>query len=170
MRPSICHKVVNAVMCASKNMHLNFRPNIDLISSTRRFVNELMDSMISNPDASSRVALTIHELLENTLKYSTDGEARLDVSVQRQDGRAVVEVSASNRATPEQLQELQQRIDELREVADPMGLYVSMMVDSARRDGSGLGLVRIRVEGEMDVTYAIDGDRITIKCSTPVEG
>lgn len=160
---------MNAVMCASKNMHLNFRPNVDLISSTRRFVNELMDSMISNPDASSRVALTIHELLENTLKYSTDGEARLDVSVQRLEGRAVVEVSASNRATPEQLHELQQRIDELREVADPMGLYVSMMVDSARRDGSGLGLVRIRVEGEMEVTYAIDGDRITIKCSTPVE-
>jgi hypothetical protein len=115
------------------------------------------------------VALTIHELLENTLKYSTDGEARLDVSVQRVDGRSVVEVSASNRATPEQLLELQQRIDELREVADPMGLYVSMMVDSARRDGSGLGLIRIRVEGEMELAYAIEGDRITIKCSTPVE-
>jgi hypothetical protein len=43
------------------------------------------------------------------------------------------------------------------------------MVDSARRDGSGLGLIRIRVEGEMELAYAIEGDRITIKCSTPVE-
>ncbi|MGC4091053.1 MAG: hypothetical protein QM756_24895 [Polyangiaceae bacterium] len=128
-------------------MQLNFRPNVDLISSTRRFVNELLDSMLADPDASSRVALTIHELLENTLKYSTDGEARLDVSLQQNEGSYVVEVRASNRATPEQLQELKQRIDELREVSDPMGLYVSMMVDSARRDGSGLGLVRIRVEG-----------------------
>jgi hypothetical protein len=160
-----------ALMSASRNMHLNFRPNVDLISSTRRFVNELMDSMLADPDASSRVALTIHELLENTLKYSTDGEARLDVSVQRSEGAAVVEVRASNRCTPQQLQELQQRIDALREVADPMGLYVSMMVDSARQDGdgSGLGLVRIRVEGEMELAYAIEGDRITIKCSTPVE-
>lgn len=157
-------------MSASQKLQLNFKPSIDLISSTRRFVNELMNSMLANPDASSRVALTIHELLENTLKYSTDGEAHLDLCVQRHEGSALVEVSASNRATPEQLLELRQRIDELREVADPMGLYVSMMIESARRDGgSGLGLVRIRVEGEMDVTYAIEGDRITIKCSTPVE-
>ncbi len=150
-------------------MLLTFRPNVELISSTRRYVNELLDSVLTNPDAASRVALTIHELLENTLKYSMDGEARLDVTVQRADGSARVEVRASNRATPSQLAELQQRIDALREVADPMGLYVSMMVDSARRDGSGLGLVRIRVEGEMDLAYAIDGDQITITCSTPVE-
>jgi hypothetical protein len=157
------------VMSAPRKMHLDFRPNVDLISSTRRFVDELMNSMLADPDASSRVALTIHELLENTLKYSTDGEARVDVSLQRNEGRTAVEVRVSNRCTPEQLEELQRRIDELREAADPMGLYVSMMVDCAQRDGSGLGLVRIRVEGEMELAYAIDGDRITIKCSTPVE-
>ncbi len=154
-----------------KKMLLNFKPNIDLISSTRRFVNELLDTMLANPDVSSRVALTIHELLENTLKYSMDGEARLDVSVDKKDNRRIVEIRASNRATPEQLQELRQRIDALRDLADPMGTYVTMMVESARQDtdGSGLGLVRIRVEGEMELAYTIDGDQITIQCSTPVE-
>lgn len=152
-----------------KNMYLTFRPNVDLISSTRRFVNELFDSMLTDPDASSRVALTIHELLENTLKYSIDGEARLDVSVQQEHGRRVVEIRSTNRATPEQLHELQRRIDALQDLADPMGLYVTMMVDSARRDSSGLGLIRIRVEGEMELAYETHGDSITIKCSTPVE-
>jgi len=153
-----------------KKMLLNFKPSIDLISSTRRFVNELLDSMLANPDVSSRVALTIHELLENTLKYSMDGEARLDLSVDKKDGRRVVEIKASNRANPDQLAELQGRIDSLRDLADPMSHYVTMMVESARDpDGSGLGLVRIRVEGEMELNYTIEGDQITIQCSTPVE-
>jgi hypothetical protein len=150
-------------------MFLTFRPNVELITSTRRFVNELLDSMLTDPDASSRVALTIHELLENTLKYSMDGEAQLGVALEHDNGQRKVEVRSSNRATPEQLAELQRRIDALKDVADPMALYVSMMVESTRRDGSGLGLVRIRVEGEMQLTYVIEGDQVTIKCSTPVE-
>jgi two-component sensor histidine kinase len=150
-------------------MFLTFRPNVDLITSTRRFVNELLDSMLTDPDASSRVALTIHELLENTLKYSMDGEAQLGVALEQDNGQRKVEVRSSNRATPEQMAELQRRIDALKDVADPMGLYVSMMVESTRRNGSGLGLVRIRVEGEMQLTYVIEGDQVTIKCSTPVE-
>lgn len=154
-----------------KKMLLNFRPSIDLISSTRRFVNELLDSMLANPDVSSRVALTIHELLENTLKYSLDGEARLDLSVDKRDGRQVISIRASNRATPDQLLELRGRIDALRDLTDPMSTYVTMMVESARgdTDGSGLGLVRIRVEGEMELNYTVEGDQITIQCSTPVE-
>ena len=153
----------------ARKMFLTFRPNVDLITSTRRFVNELLDSMLTDPDASSRVALTIHELLENTLKYSMDGEVQLGVAVEHDNGQRTVEVRSSNRASPEQMEELRLRIDALRDVADPMGLYVSMMVESARRNGSGLGLVRIRVEGEMELTYVIDGDQVTIKCSTSVE-
>jgi len=150
-------------------MFLIFRPSVDLISSTRRFVNELLDSMLTDPDASSRVALTIHELLENTLKYSTDGHVQLGVAVEGDSGQRRVEVRSSNRATPEQMAELRRRIDALKNVADPMGLYVSMMVESTRRNGSGLGLVRIRVEGEMQLTYVIEGDQVTIKCSTAVD-
>ena len=125
--------------------------------------------MLSDPDASSRVALAIHELLENTLKYSTDGEASLDVALDQADGSRTVEIRSSNRASPAQLGELCSRIDALRDLDDPMALYVSMMAESARRNGSGLGLVRIRVEAEMQLEYAIDGDQVTIKCSSPVE-
>jgi hypothetical protein len=150
-------------------MALTFKPSVELISSTRRYVHELLNSMLSDPDASSRIALTIHELLENTLKYSTDGEARLDVAVDEDDGQRVVEIRSSNRASPAQLVELQSRIDALQDLADPMALYVSMMLESSRRNGSGLGLVRIRVEGEMQLECAIEGDEVTIKCSSPVE-
>ncbi len=148
---------------------LTFRPSVGLITSTRRFVNELLDSMLTDPDAASRVALTIHELLENTLKYSSDGEARLDVDVDLGGGHRVVHVRSTNRTTPDRLDELKRRIDDLRELSDPMALYVSMLAESAQRAGSGLGLARIRVEGEMELAYDIEGDSVTIKCSTPVQ-
>lgn len=151
-------------------MYVAFRPNVELITSTRRFVSELFDSVLIDPDAVSRVALTIHELLENTLKYSTDGLVCLEVTVSDVGDKKVVKICASNRANPAQLGELKQRIDALRDAHDPMGFYVSMMIDSVgREDGSGLGLARIRVEGEMDLAYSIDGDIITITAATPVE-
>lgn len=154
-----------------KRVALTFRPSVELISSTRRYVHELLNSMLSDPDASSRVALTIHELLENTLKYSVDGHAQLDVAVDmdEDEGKQVVEIRSSNRASPAQLDEVRSRIDALQDLSDPMALYVSMMVESTRRNGSGLGLVRIRVEGEMQLACDIDGDQVTIKCKSPVE-
>lgn len=151
-------------------MYVAFRPNVELITSTRRFVAELFDSVLTDPDMVSRVALTIHELLENTLKYSMDGMVCLRVTVSEVEGKRVVTICASNRARPEQVTELQRRIDALQDAQDPMDFYVSMMLDSAGRDdGSGLGLARIRVEGEMDLAYAVEGDVITITAATPVQ-
>jgi hypothetical protein len=42
---------------------LSFRPSVGLISSTRRFAGDFLGSLLQDPDATSRVALTIHELL-----------------------------------------------------------------------------------------------------------
>jgi hypothetical protein len=133
-------------------------------------VSELLESLVVDPDATSRVALTIHELLENTLKYSSDGEAQLDIALDQALGVRTLEVSMSNRATPERLVELCRRIDALADLTDPMGVYVNMMLESAQRDGSGLGLVRVRVEGEMQLTYSVDGDSITIRAITALQG
>lgn len=151
-------------------MCITFRPSVDSISSTRRFASELFGSVLSDADATSRVALTIHELLENTFKYSKDGVVRLDVGVDGVEESKVVQIRASNRAYPEHLQEIGRRIDELKELGDPMGVYVKMLIEAAAREhGSGLGLARIRVEAEMQLAYAIEGDEITITATAPVE-
>lgn len=151
-------------------MRLSFSPSIALISSTRRFAGDLLDSMLRDPDATSRVALTIHELLENTLKYSSDGQAKLCLVVSNEaQGRRTVEVRATNRASPEQAAELFRRIDALGRAADLMGFYVGMMRDSVNRAGSGLGLARIRVEGEMELSYTHEGDEVTVTASTAAQ-
>jgi two-component sensor histidine kinase len=146
------------------------RPNVQVISSARRFAGDLLGTVLKDPDATSRVALAVHELLENTLKYSTDGLAELALLVvEEQDGKRSVEVRAKNRTTPEQAAELGRRIDQLGQATDLMGLYVTMMRESARREGSGLGLARIRVEGEMQLRLERDGDAVTVSATTPTE-
>jgi len=151
-------------------IHLSFRPTTTLITSTRRFAGDLLGAVLRNPDSTSRIALVIHELLENTLKYSTDGQALLQVSVGSDEGgRRHVEVTAKNRATPEQAKDLGRRIDALSRADDPMALYVDLMRESAQRSGSGLGLARIRAEGEMDLSCALEGDAVIVSARTAAE-
>jgi hypothetical protein len=152
------------------SIKLHFRPTATLITSTRRFAGDLLGSVLRDPDSSSRIALVIHELLENTLKYSTDGQALLHVTVGSEEGgRRRVEVTARNRATPEQARDLGRRIHALSETNDPMALYVDLMRESAQRPGSGLGLARIRAEGEMDLSCALEGDAVIVSARTAAE-
>lgn len=159
-------------------MCITFRPSIESIESTRRYAAELFQSLRCDDDTTSRAALTIHELLENIVKYSADGYVTLDVGiaaaeeaggvVSAQD--SVIRIRASNRARPEQLSELRRRLDALQELDDPMAVYVRMLIHAAPTEhGSGLGLARIRVEGEMALTYSVEGDRITITAVTPLQ-
>jgi hypothetical protein len=151
-------------------IRLSFRPTTMLISSTRRFAGDLLGTVFRDPDSTSRIALVIHELLENTLKYSTDGQAMLHVTVgDEEGGRRHVEVTARNRATPEQAMDLGRRISALAEAPDPMALYVGLMRESAQRSGSGLGLARIRVEGEMQLSCALEGDAVIVSARTAAE-
>jgi hypothetical protein len=85
------------------------------------------------------------------------------------DGRRRVDVTARNRATPEQARDLVRRIHALAQAEDPMAFYVGLMRDSAQRSGSGLGLARVRVEGEMQLSCALEGDAVIVSASTAAE-
>jgi hypothetical protein len=114
--------------------------------------------------------MTTHELLENVFKYSIDGFADVNIALRGADRDQVVQISASNRATAEALVEVSRRLDELHDAPDPIKLYYQIIARSAKlAHGSGLGLARICAEGEMDLSYVIQGDRITIIAETPVE-
>jgi hypothetical protein len=151
-------------------MRLAFRPGIELISCTRRFVSDLLNAVLTDPDASSRVAMTIHELLENVFKYSLDGRADVDIALGDRAEQKVVQIRATNRASEDRLLDLRHRIDALRGADDPVKFYYRTIAETAMRlKGSGLGLARIRAEGKMDLSYVITGDQITILAETPVE-
>ena len=148
---------------------LSFEKKPELVSIVRRFVSDFYDRTLADPDATSRVALATHELLENAVKYSRDGRAKVRIEVSGVGDKVRVRIRTRNRANPEDAQHIQRTIDEMTSM-DANVYYLSLMRKNASRtDGSGLGLARIHAEAEMamSVTCGKNGT-ITVSAETEV--
>ncbi|MDP9150611.1 MAG: hypothetical protein M3O36_11815, partial [Myxococcota bacterium] len=151
-------------------IRLEFSPDIELIARAREFVSDFYESVISDPDAVSRVALATQELLENVLKYSSDGKMSFETELVRTitDGSRIW-IRAHNRTTVARATELRRIVTELEEAPNPLLHYHHLMRRSALRDGvSGLGLARIRVEAEMNVHCDVRGEEVTVTAESRV--
>lgn len=152
-------------------LELHFSPSVELISLVRRFVFDFYRQLLRDEDAVSRVALATHELLENAVRYSTNGEASvvIDVSTESGSGERVLTIRMENHADESHRVALSGLFDELRNVSDPFEHYRKVMMRNAKRtDGSGLGLARIQAEAEMDLDCEIEDDRVRILARTAV--
>jgi hypothetical protein len=146
------------------NFELNLEPNPRMVSIVRRFVEETFEKLVGDPEAIFRVSMTAHELLENGAKYAVGRRATLRVVLEElEGGGASAHIALTNETTPEHVERLKVRIAEITRAEDPFGLYQALMRRSSKlRDESGLGLARIRAEGEMNLGLEVDGTRVTI--------
>jgi hypothetical protein len=157
-----------SVPSACAAIRFDYRPRVRLIASTRALVTDLCDQLLDDADATARVAMAAHELMENVAKYSSGGEGSVEVELSKRNGQSYVQVSTKNRASAEQRETLRQLIGELSRAVDPIAYYDSVIVKSLRSKGSGLGLARIRAEGKMDVQLSIEGDEVTVSAQASV--
>ncbi len=105
-------------------------------------------------------------MLENAIKYSSGGNVALTVEVSPVAGGHQVSVRMANPAPPAHRERLAALIDQLKRAPDPLAFYVSLMRESAaRKQGSGLGLGRIRFESEMQLAHAGQGDWVEVTAS-----
>ncbi|WP_272421080.1 hypothetical protein [Polyangium jinanense] len=148
---------------------LTFRPNVELISVVRRFLTDFYERMIEDHDTVSRIALATHELLENAVKYGSDGVTFLSITFEPGDTSSTVSIRLANRANAEHIAALATIFEEMSRHDDPFDHYQIAMARSAKRKvGSGLGIVRVRAEGEMTMSHTIEDDRVTILAQTTV--
>ena len=105
------------------------------------------------------------------MKYSVDGATDLSIGVESGEGGAQeVVIRLSNRASAGDIQELEALFAEMERYPDPYAHYQAAMERGARRHaGSGLGIVRVRAEGEMSMSNTIEGDRVRIEARTRVQ-
>jgi anti-sigma regulatory factor (Ser/Thr protein kinase) len=147
---------------------LSFEKKPELVSIVRRFVSDFYERTLADPDATSRVALATHELLENAVKYARDGRANLRIEVSGQGERVRVRIRTKNRGNPEDAEQIQRTIDEMTSM-DASVYYLSLMRRNAScRAGSGLGLARIHAEAEMAMSVSC-GKNGTITVSAETE-
>jgi anti-sigma regulatory factor (Ser/Thr protein kinase) len=146
------------------NFELSLEPNPRMVSIVRRFVEETFEKLVGDPEAIFRVSMTAHELLENGAKYAVGKRAVLRVVLEEQEGGgAAVHIAITNDTTPEHVERLRVRVAEIARAEDPFALYQTLMRRSSKlRDESGLGLARIRAEGEMNLGLEVAGNTVTL--------
>src|SRR3954466_1978692 len=54
-------------------LDLSFTPCLEQVSTVRRFLEDYYQPLLNDPDLLCRMAIAIHELLENASKYSARG-------------------------------------------------------------------------------------------------
>ena len=149
---------------------LNFKPNVQLVSVVRRFVTEFYQRFLNDPDGTSRVALATHELLENAVKYSRDGETTIRIEVTQETPRRV-RIQLRNRTELHHIAAIRELVDGVNASADATKFYHELITSKAIKKsvGSGLGLARICAEGEMKIAYDVQGDMVLIEASSVMQ-
>jgi hypothetical protein len=148
-------------------LEMSFYPNVELVSAVRRFVSTVYVRLVPDAEVAAQVALATHELLENAVRYSNDDVTSLRVEIDRSSRKLTI--TTKNRASEHDVTAIQAAIAAMREDVDPFLYYQRIMRESAkRREGSGLGLARVRAEADMELSCAIDGDFVTVRAEAPL--
>ena len=148
-------------------IELSFAPSMSLVTIVRRFVSGFFDLVLDDPGLTAKLAVTVHELLENAVKFSRDGDAFIRVALSPEDPRTV-EIETRNRASAEETGTLQTLFDEITAAASPMDFYVARMERSLDADRSQLGLARVLVEAGMELTYETKDELVYVYAKRPL--
>jgi hypothetical protein len=139
-------------------------PMWSAVAPLRRFVGELLSATSEDPEHVAKVAMTVHELLENAVKYG-EGEVRVTVMVDGRGYASRIEVGA--RTSARGRVEASRRIDALRDSANRKAHYQALMREAAAKGKSGLGLARVATEGGMDLSIREVSDALVV-VATPM--
>jgi len=150
---------------------LAFEPSPAFMQRVIRWLTDFCQLTLADLELVARLRLAVSELVENVVKYGLQPNVSVEVELIERDGSTTLRLGTRNRTSPEYLERVSRLLSQLKSAEDPLAFYDALVRESAPRAGvSGLGLARIRAEGELEVDYKIDGDELWIWVEAPVDG
>jgi hypothetical protein len=141
-----------------------------LVARVAAWLTDFFELTLQDEEVASRLHMAAYELIENVLKYGDRPELDLELELVRSADAATLRLKAHNTTSPERLEEVVRRLEELRAAKDPVAYYDRLVRESAPMSGcSGLGLARIRAEGYLGIDFKVEGQRLSIEVETTVK-
>lgn len=144
---------------AHRLVELRFKPLWLYVDHVREFCGFFARATFDDEALGQRVGLVVHELVENAIRYGDEKE--LELRIERSEGGVLVCVA--NTTSDESARRLQEAFDRmlelLPEVAYTRAMERAVMLPSTE---SGLGLPRVRYEGQVDLNLEVGPGRVCI--------
>jgi hypothetical protein len=135
------------------------------VDEVRRLVESFCASARAGAAREEQLALAAHELVQNAIANGDGSEVELEVEVDGSAGRA--RLAVTNAVSPERLETLRDRVARVQAEPDPLAGYVETMRAAPQARG-GLGLSRVRFEGQLELGLELHGDRVTVRAEGPL--
>ena len=148
-------------------VELRFGPRWTYISCVRKFVASFFMIGLADKERAEHISMAASELLENAVKYASEDESYLKISIARQTNE--VDVCVKNRAEPRQINRLRREFA-LIHAGEPEQVYLRKMEEAAMTEGhSRLGLVRIIFEANARLKLDVHDGEVEIHAIFPLE-
>jgi hypothetical protein len=140
-------------------VQLRFKPLWLYVDAVREFCGFFARATFADDGLGQRVGLIVHELIENAVRYGDEKE--LEVRLERSNDSLVI--SVVNTTTDERASKLRAVFDEMT-AQTPVAAYNRALAHSASLPAteSGLGLPRVRYEGQVELELETSPGRVSI--------
>ncbi|HMI94142.1 MAG TPA: DUF6272 family protein [Polyangiales bacterium] len=140
-------------------VQLRFRPLWLYVDEVRDFCGFFARATFAADTIGERVGLVVHELVENAIRYGDERD--LELSLERSGDR--ISISVANTTSDDRAVGLRERLAELAAMS-PEQAYTHAMEQSVMKPvtQSGLGLARIRYEGQCDIELQMSPGRVRV--------
>ncbi|HEX4340437.1 MAG TPA: hypothetical protein VH062_31225 [Polyangiaceae bacterium] len=140
-------------------VQLRFKPLWLYVDAVREFCGFFARATFEDEGLGQRVGLIVHELLENAVRYGDEKE--LEVRIEKTGGSIII--SVENTTTDDKAVKLRAVFDELASQT-PVAAYNRALAHAASLPAteSGLGLPRVRYEGQVELELSTSPGRVSI--------
>src|SRR5437762_3837186 len=145
---------------SSDYVEMRFGPRWTYISCVRRFVASFFMIGLDDKERAEQISMAASELLENAVKYASEEEGYLKISIAKSTNE--VDVCVKNKAEPNHVNTLRREFA-LIHAGEPERVYLKKMEEAAMTEGqSRLGLIRILFEAGAKLRLDVNDSEVSI--------